>query len=104
MKQIATANAASGKSGCRFPCSIADVAVVVTVTVVVAAAGLAGVTVAGEKLHVSPAGNPEQANETAEVNPPCGVTETVAVPLLPAVTLSVAGVAATEKSGGTLRM
>ena len=29
---------------------------------------------------------------------------TTAVPLLPAVTLSVAGVAATEKSGGTLRM
>ena len=51
-------------------------------------------------MHASPAGKPEQANETAEANDPCGEIEIVAVPLLPAVT--VAGVAVTEKSGGTL--
>lgn len=82
----------------------AEAAAVVTVSVVVEAAVPEGVTVAGKKLHDAPEGNPEQANETAEANPPCGVTETVAVPLLPAETLSAVGVAATEKSGGMLMM
>jgi hypothetical protein len=102
MKQSTPANAASGRSGCRFSCKLADVAAVVTVSVVVAAAGPDGVSVAGEKLHASPAGKPEHANETAEANELCGEIEIVAVPLPPAVTVIVAGAAVTEKSGGTL--
>jgi hypothetical protein len=104
MKQSTPHNAASGRSGCRFSCKLADVAAVVTVSVVVAAAGPDGVSVAGEKLHASPAGNPIHANETAEANEFCGEIEIVAVPLAPAVTVIVAGAAVTENSGGTLMM
>lgn len=71
---------------------------VVSVSVVEAAAP-DGVTVVGEKLHADPEGNPEQANETAELKPFAGVTETAVVPLCPAVTVIDAGEAATEKSG-----
>ena len=39
----------------------------------------AGVTVAGVKVHVAPAGSPEQLKDTAEWNPLSGVTVTVAV-------------------------
>jgi hypothetical protein len=42
-----------------------------------------GVTVDGEKLHDTPTGRPEQLNETAEANPPTGVTVTVAPVLWP---------------------
>ena len=63
-----------------------------------------GYTFAGEKLHEAPAGNPEQANVTAEANPPCGDTEMVAVPLPPAVTENEPGDPAMEKSGGTTLM
>jgi len=103
-KQSTPANAASGRSGRRFSCELADVAAVVTVRVVVAAAGPDGVSVAGEKLHAAPAGTPEHANETAEANELCGEIEIVAVPLPPAVTVIVTGAAVTEKSGGTLMM
>jgi len=58
-----------------------------------------GVTVAGEKLQVTPEGKPEQENETAVWNPFAGVTETELVPLWPAVTVKDAGEAASEKSG-----
>jgi hypothetical protein len=73
-------------------------AAVVTVSVVEAAEP-DGVTVAGEKLHDAPEGNPEQLNETAELNPFRGATEILVVPFCPAVTLSDAGEATTEKSG-----
>jgi len=58
-------------------------------------------TVTGEKLHVAPAGNPEQVNVTAEFveKPFCGSTVTVVVPLLPAFTVTAFGVTATMKSG-----
>jgi hypothetical protein len=102
MQQKAAANAASGNSGRRSRCSAADVAVADTVTVVVAVAPPEGVTVAGEKVHVSPAGNCEQVNETAEAKPPCGITETVMVPLCPEDSVSDVGAAVTEKSGGKL--
>jgi hypothetical protein len=65
---------------------------VVTVSVVAVVPG--GVTVAGKKLQVAPAGNPEQANETAESNPPAAVIETVVLPLDPALTVSADGDAA----------
>jgi hypothetical protein len=71
---------------------------VVTVSVVEAAPP-EGITVAGEKLHDTPEGNPEQLNETAEANPFVGVTRTVVVPLCPAVTESDAVKRSTEKLG-----
>jgi hypothetical protein len=79
----------------------AVVAAVVTVSVVEVAAP-DGVTVAGAKLHNVPEGNPEQLNETAELNPFSGVTEIVAVPLCPAFMESDSGEATTEKSVGRL--
>ena len=39
-----------------------------------------GVTVCGEKMHVAPAGSPEQLNETVELKPFAGVTEIEVVP------------------------
>lgn len=73
-KQTATANIAPtgslpgsvGGASCR---SDAVVAAADTVSVVVAAAPATGVTVAGEKLQVAPAGKPEQANVIVEANP-----------------------------------
>jgi len=38
---------------------------------------------AGAKLAVTPAGNPEADNETAELKPPLTVVETVELPELP---------------------
>jgi len=52
----------------------------------------------GLKLAVTPAGNPEADNETAELKPPLTVVEIVEVPEEPWVTLSEAGVAVTVKS------
>jgi hypothetical protein len=97
--QSAMAKADPGSIGnpLRRCCAVA--AEVVTVTDVDVVPG--GVTLAGEKLQVAPAGRPEeQAKETAEAKPPCGASEMVAVPLAPAVTDIVAGEAAIEKSGG----
>lgn len=81
-------------------CRVADVAGVVTVSVVEAAAPDNSVTVCGKKLHDAPVGNPEQLNETVELNPYSGVTATVVVPLCPAVSVNEFGVATIEKSGG----
>jgi hypothetical protein len=97
--QYAMAKADPGSIGnsLRRCCAVAAEAVTVTDVDVVPG----GVTLAGEKLQVAPAGRPEeQAKETAEANPPCGASEIVAVPLAPAVTDIVAGEAAIEKSGG----
>jgi hypothetical protein len=73
----------------------------VVFTVKVETMSPAAFTVAGAKLHVAPVGRPEQVNPTVEVEekPSSGVTVTVSVPLLPAVTESVAGEAASVKSG-----
>jgi hypothetical protein len=69
---------------------------VVTVSIVEAAAP-EGVTLAGAKLHDAPEGSPEQLSETAEANPPCGVTVVVTVPLCPALTVSDVGETEAEK-------
>ena len=58
-----------------------------------------GVTVAGEKLHVAPAGNPVQANETAALNPFAGVMVIAAVTSCPRLTVKDAGDAVMVKSG-----
>jgi hypothetical protein len=83
--------------GCR---SEALVAVVEIVTEVVVALVPFGVIEAGLKVQVEAFGNPVQAKVTAELKPFAGVTVMVEVPLLPCATVSVAGLAATLKSGG----
>lgn len=55
-----------------------------------------GVTVAGAKELDVHEGNPEHDKVASSTNPLCGVTRTVAVPLLSAVTVSDAGKAPTE--------
>jgi hypothetical protein len=57
----------------------------------------AGVTDAGEIVHVASAGAPAQASDTAVLNPPRGVTVTVTLPEAPWFTFNVAG-AETSKS------
>lgn len=72
---------------------------VFTVSVVEAAAP-EGATVAGEKLHDAPAGNPElQISNTDELKLFTGVIDIVVVALCPAITVNDAGEAATVKSG-----
>jgi len=98
-RQNAAASVDTGNSGLELRCNAAVAAVVVIVRIVVEAAMPEGVTVGGEKLHVAPVGSPEQANVTAEANEFCGVTDTVAVPLCPPVTVSAVGTTATVKFG-----
>jgi len=69
------------------------------VNVVVTAPPL-GVTDEGEKLHVLFAGRPEQLNITTLLNPFCGVTLRVAVPVIPATMLKAEGFAVRVKVGG----
>ena len=66
---------------------------------VVADAPAAGVTVAGLKLHVTPAGYPEQLNLTAELKPLYGATVSVIVPWLPESTVRKVGLAPRVKPG-----
>jgi hypothetical protein len=67
------------------------------VNVVVAAPPM-GVTLAGAKAHVAPAGSPEHAKLTLPVKPACGVTVKAVLALWPATTLSVL-VAAPSENG-----
>jgi len=98
-QQSTSASVAAGNSGRELRWRAAVVVADVVTLSVVEAAPPEGVTVAGEKAHDAPEGSPEQLNETAELKPFSGVTETPVVPLCPAVKVSDAGVAATEKSG-----
>ena len=97
-QQNATASTEPGNNGLGLRWRAAIVGAVVTVSVVEATAPDI-VTVAGEKLHDAPEGNPEQLNDTAPPNAFCGVTKIVVVPLCPAVTVSDAGETATVKLG-----
>jgi hypothetical protein len=91
-------SAVTGNHGGPLLWRRAALAVVAVLTVsVVEAVAPDGVTLAGVKLHDAPEGSPEQLSETAEVNPSCGVTIVVAVPLFPDWTVSEAGETATEK-------
>jgi hypothetical protein len=65
-------------------------AVVVIVRVALTGAAF-GVTDAGEKLQLAPAGNPEQVKLTALAKPFSGVMVTVVVAVAPAVTVPLAG-------------
>ena len=77
-----TANAAIGIAVLSSCINDADFFAVVIV-IVVATALPDGVTVAGLNVQLAPAGNPEHAKLTAELNPFSGVTVSVNVPCPP---------------------
>lgn len=52
-----------------------------------------------DRVHVSPAGETVEARATVPVNPLIGATVIVDVPIAPARTVTVVGLAFTEKSG-----
>jgi len=54
---------------------------------------------AGLKAAVTPEGNPEAENDTAELNPPLTEVEIVVLPELPCTTKRLVGEAVTLKSG-----
>lgn len=58
-----------------------------------------GIRVSELKLHEAPEGNPEQLSDTGKANEFTGVTETVTVPLFPAVTASDPGETASVNPG-----
>src|SRR5260370_3245638 len=72
--------------------------IVVTVSVLLTAAPL-GVTEGGLKLQAASEGNPLHAKLTCELNPFCGVTVNVAIPLCPLTMVSVVGLTDTWKLG-----
>ena len=74
--------------------AVLDAAMVIVVLVV----GAIGVTVAGAKVQVAPAGRPEQPKVTVPLKPPRAVNVMVSVPVDPRGTLSVAVPAAIWKS------
>jgi hypothetical protein len=53
----------------------------------------------GLRVHVIPAGETEEVRVTVPVKPWIGATVIVEVPATPALTVTVAGLAVTEKSG-----
>lgn len=96
MKQNAAANSDPGMNG---PGACWNAVVDVFEIVRVVEAGLPnGVTFGGAKVQVVPAGSPEHANVTLELNPFCGATEIVVVPFVPDATVSEVGDAEIEKS------
>lgn len=97
-QQREAANAEPGNNGLESGREAAIIREVAIVSVD-EAIELDGVTVAGEKLHVAPVGNPEQDSKTLEANPFCGVTNSVVVPLSPPVRVSDAGERVTETDG-----
>jgi hypothetical protein len=72
---------------------------VLTLSVEVAATPGLGVTDSGEKLQTAPAGSPEQASVTGELNPPDEFTVTVKATCCPAASACEEGETATLKSG-----
>src|SRR6185437_13371836 len=80
-----------------------DADVLAAIVIVVVAAFLpSGVTVAGLKLHVVPAGSPEQSKVTEELKPFSGVIVRVALPELPEGMVTEGGFAPKVKLGGML--
>ena len=89
-RKSAVASDSAGHTNFCCGARLEEVADEAMVNVDVAAVEL-GVTVAGEKMQVAPAGWPEQVKEIAALNPLSGVTVTAVVPLFPAVRVSEAG-------------
>jgi hypothetical protein len=69
------------------------------VRLVVTAALVVGVTVAGLNVQLAPDGSPEQAKLTSELNPSEGVTVSVTVPWPPGCIVSDDGDAVRENPG-----
>jgi hypothetical protein len=103
-KQRAIANVASGNNGLELWRRAAVVVAALVIVTVVEAAPAVGVTVAGLKAHVAPAGSPEHANVTAPLKPFCGVTVRLNVPDAPEATVSDVGFAAIAKLGTGMLM
>jgi hypothetical protein len=74
MQHRTVASTALDENGIALRCNAAADVVVAMVSAVETAPRV-GVTVAGEKLQVTPEGRPEQLNETAVSKPFAGVTE-----------------------------
>jgi len=101
LKKPATATGQTRKRGGR-PASGAAVDCAVVVSVRVVETGFVpGVTLAGEKLHAAPAGNPLHEKPTVEVRSPAGVIVMVKVADWPARTVAFCGLASMVKSAGT---
>lgn len=94
-----TASAVTGKSR-RDSGRMEDDCAAATMVSWVVAAAPEGVTVVGWNEHVASAGNPEHAKLTGELNPFCGVTESVIVPWATESTVSAFGEAARAKLAG----
>jgi len=96
IKQNAAASIEPGTNGlCGCSFVAVDVLEMVSMVEVVP---LAGVTVAGAKLHEVPVGSPEQLNATMLLKLFCGTIDTVVVPGVPGATLKDVGDAEIEKS------
>jgi hypothetical protein len=102
-KQSATASTEPGNHGVGLPCK-ARAGFDVVIVRAVKATPPTGATVAGEKLHKAPEGNPVQLNVHGAENEFCVVTKTVTTPLCPAVTESVSGETATERLGVVVKL
>lgn len=99
-QQSATASTDPGNSGleCLFDAEVPEVFAVIATVSVVDAADPDGVSVDGANTHDVPAGRPVQLNETVELNPFCGITETAVDPFWVLETASEVGEAESEKS------
>jgi hypothetical protein len=97
-RKSVAASAAPVSNGRELRRRAAVVEVVATVSVV-EAAPVVGVTVVGANVQVAPVGSPEQANDTAELNPFVGVIVTSVITVWPALTVNTTGEADTTKSG-----
>jgi len=83
----------------EVPVIVTDAVPVVAVALAVSVKTLVEVVGLVPKLAVTPAGRPEAERVTLPVNPPDGVTVIVELPLVPWVTVRVAGEADSEKFG-----
>jgi len=81
-----------------IPCATVDA----TVNVIVVVPDPGAASVDGTKLTVTPAGCPLAENATAELNPPLTEEVMVLVPEFPAITVTVPGLAASEKLGAAV--
>jgi hypothetical protein len=97
-----TAKAKGARPPLKSGCAMADV-LAENVTVALTGA-LLGVTIAGLKLHETPEGNPEQTKVTAASKPLTGVTVILAVAGVELVSVPLAGLIESEKSGGGAEM
>jgi hypothetical protein len=100
-KQKVAAKVSAGRNGPELNGRRADWALAEMVSWLVAGAPEV-VTVPGLKVQLAPAGKPEQAKFTVELNPFCGVTVRLMVCGLPELTVTALGVKPSANVGGIL--